>query len=105
MSVFKEDIFKGKVALITGGSRGGMLFETAKQILAHGARGVALVARNYVKLQEAAKLLEEETGGNVIGIKGNVRSEESCEDIVDKCLEAFGSIDFLINGAAGNFLV
>lgn len=104
MSVFKEGLFKGKVALITGGSRGGMLYETAKQILLHGADGVAIVGRNEVTVKEAAEKLKGETRGRVLGVKGDVRKATGCDGIVDAVLAEFGRIDFLINGAAGNFL-
>lgn len=44
--IFSKNLFKNKVCLITGGSRGGMLQEIAKQILIHGAKAVILMSRN-----------------------------------------------------------
>ena len=44
--IFHPELCKSKVALITGGSNGGMLSEIAKAFLKHGAAGVGLVARN-----------------------------------------------------------
>ena len=104
MDVFKPDLFAGKVCVITGGSRGGMLFETARAIANKGAK-VAMLARNLEKLEEACALLREESGQDILPVKVNVRSKADCERAVGDVMSAFGRIDFLINGAAGNFLV
>lgn len=43
---FSPTFLAGKVILITGGSRGGMLLEIAKEYINHGAEAVILFARN-----------------------------------------------------------
>jgi len=45
MKIFAPDLMKGKVILMTGGSNGGMISETARAYLRHGAAAVALFAR------------------------------------------------------------
>src|SRR5690606_17483012 len=43
-------------------------------------------------------------GYEVTAVAGDVRKPEDCEAAVAKTLEAYGSLDILLNGAAGNFL-
>ena len=47
--MFAPNLMQDKVCLITGGSRGGMLREIAKEFLAHGAKAVILMSRNKEK--------------------------------------------------------
>lgn len=105
-SLFSKDLLEGKVALITGGSNGGMLQEIAKQFLLHSAKAVVLIARKKEQLEKvAAELsLSAQSGCECIGLQGDVRNEESIKKIVSAVVEKYGRIDILINGAAGNFL-
>lgn len=48
-SSFSPTLMKDKVVLITGGSRGGMLKEMAKEYLRHSAKAVVLMSRNAEK--------------------------------------------------------
>ena len=48
--LYSRDLFKGQVALITGGSNRGMISEIGKAYLALGAKGVAFMARKAEKL-------------------------------------------------------
>lgn len=45
--------------MVTGGSRGGMLKEIAKQYLVHGAKAVVLMSRNKEKNEAVAKDLSQ----------------------------------------------
>ncbi|MFD2171412.1 3-oxoacyl-[acyl-carrier-protein] reductase [Tumebacillus lipolyticus] len=90
-------MLSGKVALVTGGSRGigrAICLELAKQ----GAKIVV----NYAGSQGAA----EETvngikalGGDAIAVQGDVASYEDAEKMVAATVEAFGRIDILVNNA------
>lgn len=48
-NLFHPELMKGKVIIITGGSRGGMLKEIGRAYLLHGAKGVVLMSRNAEK--------------------------------------------------------
>ena len=49
MSIFVNTLLQGKVCLITGGSRGGMLKDIALEYVRHGAKAVVLMSRNGEK--------------------------------------------------------
>jgi len=102
MSVFRDDVLADKVALITGGGSG-ICLEITRKFMQHGCNTV-IVSRSQERLDEAAKSLEAETQGRCIPIAADVRDIEAVEAAVDKTLEAFGGLDILVNGAAGNFL-
>jgi len=102
--IFSAELMKGKVILMTGGSNGGMISETARAFLRHGAAAVGLFARKADKLKEVADEVSKSTGGVCIGIQGDVRKMDTCQNAVDTMVKKFGRLDVLINGAAGNFL-
>lgn len=88
--------------LVTGGSRGGILKECAKQFLIHGAKHVFIMARNAEKLKEVTDDLSQY--GTCTPIQGDVTSMEKCNANVESIVKKYGHIDVLVNGAAGNFL-
>lgn len=103
-SVWKKDIFKGKVAFITGGA-GTICKVQAEALLLLGC-DICIIGRNVEKTEGAAKDLQAlREDAKVIGI-GNVdvRVVESLKKAADKAVEELGRIDFVIAGAAGNFL-
>jgi len=98
MSVFSPDLLDDKVALVTGGGSG-INFSIARAFVEHGA-SVALVSRTQEKLDRAAN----ELGPRAKGFAADVRDEAALKAAIDATIEAFGRIDILVNGAAGNFL-
>lgn len=95
------DIHKGKVALITGGSRG-IGYGIARRLRAEGA-SVMLVARKADPLEAAADRLREEVGkGEVLHYVGNAGNPEDADAVVTETVRQFGSVDILINNAATN---
>jgi peroxisomal 2,4-dienoyl-CoA reductase len=100
--LFSPELLAGKVAIVTGGSRGGMLKEIAKQFLVHKAKAVVLMSRSAEKNAEVAKELG--AFGTCVSEPGDVRKFEDCKRVAQNTLDKFGSIDILVNGAAGNFL-
>ncbi|GGA09344.1 short-chain dehydrogenase [Paenibacillus marchantiophytorum] len=87
----------GKVALITGGSKGIGLV-TAITLASEGAH-IAICARNEDDLRGAAAKIVEKTGAKVHYIQANVSSEEDCQRAVAETVERFGRLDILINNA------
>lgn len=106
--VWQKGLFTGKVCLITGGS-GTICRQQAAALLKLGC-SVSIVGRDEGQVQEVVKLLERviETGAaeaRVVGFGGcDVRSLKSMCQVVDQTVAALGRIDFVICGAAGNFL-
>ena len=96
-SVFQPNLLAGKTAFVTGGSSG-ICFTMAQQFAAHGAN-VAILGRNPEKLAAATK----DIGGTAIGYSADVRQYDAVENALRQARDAFGPIDILIAGAAGNF--
>ncbi len=88
---------KGKVSLITGGSRGiGKAITMA--LAAAGSHVVVNYQRNGEAAAETARLAEEK-GGQVMCIQADVSDEKACVVMVNRVIDSFGRIDILINNA------
>lgn len=90
-------MLKGKVALVTGASRG-----IGKAIAISLAKNGANVVVNYSGNEAAAqKVVEEITslGVKAIAYKANVSSSEEVTQLLKDTVEEFGSIDILVNNA------
>lgn len=97
--------FSGKKVLITGGSRG-IGKAIAMRLAADGA-DIAIVGKTAEpnpKLEgtifTAAEEIAKAGAGNVLPIQGDIRFEDSIEQIVKTTVEKFGGIDILINNAS-----
>jgi len=82
----------GKVALVTGGSRG-LGLEAALALKEAGAK-VSVMARRAAFFAEAKALL-----GDALYLEGDVRSEERLQAIVDEVERALGPLTVLVNAA------
>lgn len=92
----------GKVALITGASRG-----IGRAIAIEFARQGASIIINYSTDDEGAKETLEEVkrvSGYGIIIKGDISSFEKCNIIVDETLKTMGKIDILVNNAGISYI-
>ena len=88
----------GKVALITGASKGlGRSF--ARALGFKGAR-LMLVARGEGLLRETAEAIHAETGAQCHWKAGDMSREADIKEIVRECVDHFGRVDILINNAA-----
>ena len=87
----------GKVALVTGSSRG-IGFALARGLLDAGCR-VVLNGRDEDRLAAAAQQLRTVTGGEVVPIAFDVTSAPAVADGVERAEAALGPIDILVNNA------
>ena len=83
----------GKVALVTGASRG--IGRAIAQGLAGAGAGVALTARGQKDLDAAVR----EIGGSARGYAADVGSAQACARVVDSVMRDFGRLDVLVNNA------
>ncbi len=86
----------GKVALITGSSRG-IGLATAKEMAKRGA-SVVLNARGEERLEKARAQLVAD-GCDVAAFPCDVSSSDACREMVDFAVEKFGRLDILLNNA------
>jgi NAD(P)-dependent dehydrogenase (short-subunit alcohol dehydrogenase family) len=90
----------GRVAVVTGGSKGLGLAMAAG--LASAGATVVLVSRHEVEAQAAAAQIAGAFARPAMGLRGDVTSEADCQAVVDRVLKEFGQIDILINNAGVN---
>lgn len=89
------DRFRGKVAIVTGGSAG-IGLSCAAQLAAEGA-AVAISGLPDDGDEPARRLTEQ--GHRAIAVLGDMRDEAFCERIVAQTIDRFGRIDLLVNNA------
>ncbi len=65
---------------------------------------MVITGRRAEVLEKTSKEIEAETGGKVLGVPGDVRKIEDVENTLKEAVSAFGSVEILINNAAGNFI-
>ncbi len=104
------DKLKGKVAIVTGASRG-IGAEIARLFAAEGGQVIA-TART---VEEGTHPLPgslnstiaeiKEAGGEATAVAGDVSDYDSCESIVDAAIETYGPVDILINNAALTYFI
>ena len=98
----KSRLLEGKAALITGGSAG-IGLATAVLFAQEGAR-VAILARRPEKLQSAALEIETAAGkGHVHPVVCDVTDEAQVASAFRSTVEAFGSLDIVVNNAGYGF--
>src|SRR3989454_2391266 len=88
---------EGKIALVTGGSRG-IGAAIAKRLAADGAS----VAITYAKEASAASAVVkaiEQNGGKAVAIQADAADVEAVKSAVEKTVATFGRLDVLVNNA------
>ncbi|MCJ7647582.1 MAG: SDR family NAD(P)-dependent oxidoreductase, partial [Candidatus Lokiarchaeota archaeon] len=91
---------KNETAIVTG-STSGIGKKIAELFLREGAR-VAICSRNEEKVNQTLAEFKEEFGDSVIGVPCDVSDPAALKVLVDKTVEAFGSIRILVANAGFN---
>ena len=100
--MLKADALKGKTIIVTGGGTGlGKAMGT--YFLTLGAN-LVITSRKLDVLKTTAAEMESETGGKVLAVACDVRNYSEVEQVLQQALDAFGSVNALVNNAAGNFI-
>ena len=100
-SPFSDDLLRGRAALVTGGGTG-ICRGIALAFAAHGA-DVAISSRKAEHLEPTAREIEA-NGARALSIAADVREPSALAAAVAATVEAFGHLDTVVNGAAGNFV-
>jgi NAD(P)-dependent dehydrogenase (short-subunit alcohol dehydrogenase family) len=87
----------GQVSVITGGSAGlGLAIAGA---LARAGSAVVIASRSANRCEQAAQLLEAQSGRPVLGYACDVTDENAVAGLVDRALSAYGRLDVLVTSA------
>ena len=108
--VFNASLFKGKVALVTGGATG-IGLAIASQFLELSSH-VIIASRKEDALREATDKLNAQYGGAKGGsgvaepcsyLTCNIREESQVVQLFEKAVERHGKVDYVINNGGGQF--
>jgi len=94
-----ENTLEGQVIAVTGGA--GVLCATLCRSMAATGAMVAILDINSLAAGDLASQINS-AGGRAIAVACNVTVKEDLEAAADKVIQAFGSVDILVNGAGGN---
>jgi NAD(P)-dependent dehydrogenase (short-subunit alcohol dehydrogenase family) len=99
--MFEANLLKDQVAVVTGGGTG-IGLAIAKRLGSLGAL-VAIASRDSRHLEEGCAALQE-AGIDALALQLDVRKPEQVDEMVERTVKHFGSVDILVNNAAGNFI-
>ena len=99
MNGIEQFSLAGKVVVMTGAT--GILGEAMSRAIGEAGAKVAILGRNSARADERVAAIRA-AGGEAIAILGDVLDEGQMHAAKDKVLEAWGTIDGLVNAAGGN---
>ena len=99
--MFDKQLLSGKNIIVTGGGTG--LGKSMASRFAELGANLVITSRRKDVISDSAKELQK-LGGEVIAIPCDVRDPDQVEKMVKQTVEELGSIDILLNNAAGNFI-
>ena len=97
---FAPDLLRGKVAVVAGAS-GGINLGIA-QALAQAGAAVVVLSRDQGRIDAAARSIVQ-AGGQAIGRVADVRDFDAVDAVFRQAVQAYGPVDIVVSGAAGNF--
>ena len=100
--MLQKDALKNKTVVVTGGGSG--LGKAMSQYFLELGAKVVITSRNEDKIEKAAQELTQLTSGEVLAVPCDVRHYDQVEAVVQSANKHFGSVDVLVNNAAGNFI-
>ena len=99
--MFEPNLLKDQVAVVTGGGTG-IGLAIAQRLGSLGAR-IAIASRNSEHLERGSNALRD-VGVDALAVQLDVRNPEQVDEMVLRTVKHFGSLDILVNNAAGNFI-
>ena len=90
-------VLDGKVALVTGGSRG--LGRAIAVAFAHAGADVVIASRKLDSVERAAAEIADETGRKVTGFAAHVGDWAQCTELIERTVALSGKLDVLVNNA------
>ena len=99
--MFDPDLLKNKTVIITGGGTG--LGKSMAQRFGELGANLVITSRKLEVLEETAKEIRT-SGASVLPVQCDVRKTNEVEKMVSQTVEEFGSVNVLVNNAAGNFI-
>jgi peroxisomal 2,4-dienoyl-CoA reductase len=100
-SYYAPALLSGRAALVTGGGTG--ICRGIALALAGAGCDVAITSRSLEHLEPTARDIEG-CGVRSLAAAADVRRSEAVDAVVGRAVAAFGRLDILVNGAAGNFI-
>ena len=99
--MFEKDLLYGKTIVVTGGGTG--LGKSMSRRFGELGANIVISGRRKEKLEDTADEFSK-LGIDVLTCPGDVRKLEDVELMTSQTLDKFGTIDCLLNNAAGNFI-
>ena len=100
-ATFRDNLLDGKTVFAAGASSG-INLAIVQAFAAHGAK-VGIISRDAAKVEAAVATITE-AGGEAMGQPADVRDYDGVAAAVEQVTKAYGPLDVVLSGAAGNFV-
>jgi NAD(P)-dependent dehydrogenase (short-subunit alcohol dehydrogenase family) len=100
--MLKADALLGKTIIVTGGGTG--LGKSMSRYFLELGANVVITSRKQEVLEKTAQELNSQSEAEILPIACDVRDFAQIEETLNKAIDRFGSVQGLVNNAAGNFI-
>ncbi|MBK6775405.1 MAG: SDR family oxidoreductase [Flavobacteriales bacterium] len=100
--MLRPGALQGRTIVVTGGGTG--LGRSMSEAFLRLGANVVITSRKMEVLEKTATELEASTGGKVLAVACDIRKYLEVEQLVAAAVARFGTVDSLVNNAAGNFI-